>query len=768
MPRRMGSRRSSWTAAGALLVLVLAAGSGVAAPQAAKASDKVTLCHATGSGRWNELTVSVNAVGGHEGHQNDIIPAFTSVDNQGNVTEYPGKNLDTDFGGYTGAEILGNGCRIPTTPPEDVAHLTVIVEVVNNNGGTKQPGDFTVNVSSNGRSVSFPGEGAPGRELTGSPGSYTVTQSTDADYTTTYSSGCRGTLGPGDSVTCVITTDDKETDPPDPPDPPWETPARLTVVVKVVNDDGGTATPSDFTVAITGVDVVGGSPTFPGSSAGTTRKVSPGTYAVQQSTLAGYTTDYSPGCDGTIAAEEHATCTIVNNDVPAPAPATLRVRVDVVNDNGGTGAPSDFTVSITGVDVVGGSSSFPGSSAGTTREVTPGAYAVEQSTLADYTTSYSAGCVGTVSAGDDRTCTITNNDVPPAPPTPASLTVHVNVVNDEGGTASPPDFTVGIAGVEVVGSPTFPGSSAGTSREVLPGAYEVRQSTLAGYTTDYSDGCNGTITAGDALTCTITNHDVGPTPEPPGPEPPPTPGEPATLTVVTEVDNRYGGTRTPADFVNLISGTQVTSGTAAFRGETHPGVTRTVKPGNYAVFQTRRRNYARAYSDACTGTIAAGQHRTCVVDNRQQQIPASEIYDLEIGMSGTEVLEAGASATWDLDVGNLGEATAPGVTVTTLLPEGFRFLAADGAPCAAARGAVVCRLGTVARGARRALHLTAHAPGSAGTWTVTSRVVGTGNEVQFANNVARVTVTVTAGPPSCPPGTRLYAGVCAPIVAGKG
>jgi hypothetical protein len=763
--------RAPWTKAtapAALLAVaaVLAAG-GVAAPQEAKGADKVTLCHATGNGRWNEITVSVNAVSGHENHANDIIPAFTSGSNNGHVDSYPGKNLDTDFGGYTGAEILGNGCRTPTTPPPELASLTVIVEVVNNSGGTKQPGEFTVTASGNGHSVSFPGQGPPGWQYTGSPGSYTVTQSTDPGYTTTYSSGCRGTLGAGDDVTCVITNDDKETDPPDPPDPPWEQPATLTVIVKVINDDGGTATPSDFTVAVTGVDVIG-SPTFPGSSAGTTRKVSPGTYAVRQSTLAGYTTDYSPGCDGTIAADEHASCTIVNNDIPAPPPATLTVRVDVVNDNGGTATPADFTATITGVDVIDGSSSFPGSSAGTTREVTPGAYAVEQSTLAGYTTSYSAGCVGTVFAGDDRTCTITNNDIPPAPPKTATLTVHVNVVNDEGGTATSSDFTVGISGVDVIGSPTFPGSSAGTAREVLPGTYEVRQSTVAGYTTDYSAGCAGTIAAADSLTCTITNHDVGPTPEPPGPEPPPTPGEPATLTVVTEVDNRYGGTRTPADFVNLISGTQVTSGAPAFRGEAQPGVTRTVKPGDYAVFQTRRRNYTRTYSDACTGTIAAGQHRTCVVHNRQQQLPASEIYDLEISKSGTSVLEAGASATWDLDVGNLGEASAPGVIVATLLPSGFRFVAADGAPCAAARGAVACRLGTMAKGARSALHVTARAPDAAGTWTVTSRVVGTGNEVHFANNVARATVTVTAGPPSCPPGTRLYAGVCAPIVAGKG
>ncbi|MGI8721448.1 MAG: hypothetical protein ACR2JG_04395 [Geodermatophilaceae bacterium] len=54
--------------------------------------------------------------GGHaDEHDDDIIPAFGYIDENGNHAEYPGKNLDNG-----GQAILDNGCKIPpvtTTPP---------------------------------------------------------------------------------------------------------------------------------------------------------------------------------------------------------------------------------------------------------------------------------------------------------------------------------------------------------------------------------------------------------------------------------------------------------------------------------------------------------------------------------------------------------------------------------------------------------------------------------------------------------------------------
>src|SRR5207245_743018 len=45
-----------------------------------------------------------------------------------------------------------------------------------------------------------------------------------------------------------------------------------------------------------------------------------------------------------------------------------------------------------------------------------------------YTLTYPAECTGTILAGDVKTCTVTNDDIPPA-----KLTVIKHVINDSGG-----------------------------------------------------------------------------------------------------------------------------------------------------------------------------------------------------------------------------------------------------------------------------------------------------------------------------------------------
>jgi hypothetical protein len=94
---------------------------------------KVTLCHRTGSATNPYIVITTDIAsdgyvkGGHTGHDQvgnglggDIIPAYEYVAKNGDVFDFPGKNLDTVIGGATGAEILANGCVIPggeTSPP---------------------------------------------------------------------------------------------------------------------------------------------------------------------------------------------------------------------------------------------------------------------------------------------------------------------------------------------------------------------------------------------------------------------------------------------------------------------------------------------------------------------------------------------------------------------------------------------------------------------------------------------------------------------------
>jgi|GEM_PF-4696118 len=85
----------------------------------------ITICHATGAGTWQKITPNVNSIkdDGHinpstsDIHANDIVPAFWyDVHVSGpdwDQVQFLGKNLTTVWGGYTGEEILENGCAIP-------------------------------------------------------------------------------------------------------------------------------------------------------------------------------------------------------------------------------------------------------------------------------------------------------------------------------------------------------------------------------------------------------------------------------------------------------------------------------------------------------------------------------------------------------------------------------------------------------------------------------------------------------------------------------
>ncbi|MCC6855170.1 MAG: hypothetical protein IT189_03815, partial [Microbacteriaceae bacterium] len=77
---------------------------------------EIDLCHAKGPNQptngWTITPVDDSSVidtAHFTNHEYDIIPITAGTPQ--------GKNLDTVWGGYTGAEILANGCSLPTPPP---------------------------------------------------------------------------------------------------------------------------------------------------------------------------------------------------------------------------------------------------------------------------------------------------------------------------------------------------------------------------------------------------------------------------------------------------------------------------------------------------------------------------------------------------------------------------------------------------------------------------------------------------------------------------
>jgi hypothetical protein len=96
--------------------------------------------------------------------------------------------------------------------------------------------------------------------------------------------------------------------------------------------------------------------------------------------------------------------------VTIAARPTLLVIVDVVNDDGGTLAPGDFTLSVTGGNPL--PASFAGqASPGQAVTLNPGSYGIGIPPRG-YVITFSAGCSGSIAAGETKTCTVTANDLP--------------------------------------------------------------------------------------------------------------------------------------------------------------------------------------------------------------------------------------------------------------------------------------------------------------------------------------------------------------------
>jgi hypothetical protein len=187
-------------------------------------------------------------------------------------------------------------------------------------------------------------------------------------------------------------------------------------------------------------------------------------------------------------------------DTCPPAPQ-LTVIKEVTNDNGGQAAPADFSITVNGNNPL--PNNFPGSPTGTVVTLKAGLYSVTETGPNGYSSTFSDDCEGSIEAGEEKTCTITNDDIAP------QLIVIKNVINDNGGTATPSQFTITVNGNNP--SPaSFPGLSAGTTVTLNAGSYTVTETGPNGYLSTFSADCTGSIAVGEVKTCTITNNDIAP------------------------------------------------------------------------------------------------------------------------------------------------------------------------------------------------------------------------------------------------------------------
>jgi hypothetical protein len=189
---------------------------------------------------------------------------------------------------------------------------------------------------------------------------------------------------------------------------------------------------------------------------------------------------------------------------------------------------------------------------------------------------------------------VTNDDVQP------KLIVIKHVINDNGGSKSAADFTMSVTGSSPSPS-SFPGAeSPGTNVALNAGSYSVGESGPSGYSASYSADCSGSIGVGETKTCTVTNDDQS-----------------GHLIVVKHVINDNGGSKSAADFTMSVIGSSPSP--SSFAGAEAPGTNVALNAGSYSVGEGGPSGYAADYSADCTGSIANGETKTCVVTNDDVQ-----------------------------------------------------------------------------------------------------------------------------------------------------
>lgn len=254
----------------------------------------------------------------------------------------------------------------------------------------------------------------------------------------------------------------------------------------------------------------------------------------------------------------------------------ITVTKIVVNDNGGAKAVSDFPLFVDGISVV----------SGIAATTTVGTHIVSETGTSTYAAAFGGDCnaSGTVAlaAGDNKTCTITNDDIQP------QLNVIKIVLNNASGTAVPSNFTISVVGSSTSQS-SFPGNSSGTLITLNAGDYLVSEASSTGYFSATSTDCVGTIEIGEAKTCTITNSDTAFSPNQPpiitllG-------NNPMTLTVGDAFTDPGATSTDPEDGALAVTAT---------------GTVDTANAGTYEI----------EYSATDSGGLTATATRTVVVNN---------------------------------------------------------------------------------------------------------------------------------------------------------
>ena len=534
------------------------------------------------------------------------LPTGTySVSETGGPAGYAQTSIICDGQATDTVTVSKDVTKTCTITNDDIAPKLTVTKVVHNNyGGTKVVSDFPLWVG--GSSVTS------GVQNNFNAGNYVVSETQQAGYSGVISGDCdvdgNVSLALGEVKSCTITNNDIQ---------------PMLKVTKIVNNRyGGTLEVKDFPLWVgqTGV------------TSGVQNGFNAGSYVVSETQQYGYTGVISGDCDAngnvSLSVGDVKSCTITNSDVQPK----LTVTKVVINDNGGTLEVKDFPLWVNQTGVTSGQQN--GFSAGS--------YTVAESQQFGYTGVISGDCDvdGNVSlsVGDVKSCTITNNDIAP------KLTVIKHVINTNGGTLEAKDFTMNVDATNVQPSSSFPGNENGTVVTLDQGGYTVSETPVDGYSPVYSDDCQGSIAVGQEKTCTVTNSAIAP-----------------HLVVIKHVINDNGGNNVAGDFTMSINNVVVPAG-STFPGD-EQGTDRVVLPGQYTVTETGPDGYTASMSEDCSGSIALGQTKVCTITN-DDQAPSITLSKVVINDNGGK---AGVNE-FGLSVGAQGVDSGDTVSVDANTP----------------------------------------------------------------------------------------------------
>jgi hypothetical protein len=401
------------------------------------------------------------------------------------VTETgPSGYAESDSADCTGTIANGDTKTCTITNDDIQPKLIVKKHVVNDNGGTLDASNWTINVAgTNATPSSFPGNES-GTLVMLDAGDYAVSENTIAGYTPSPTRNCPGTIAVGQEKTCIITNDDQ--------------PGTL-IVKKIVKNDDGTGTKSAENFLFNVNDGVETAFEADGQNDIT---VDAGTYTVTEVADGNYTTTYDNCTDVTVPNGGTATCTITNDDKTlvitqeaastattdsvtitwtTDHPATSRVVYDTVSHPVAGSAPNYGYANSTGetdtsLKVTSHSVTVTGLTPGTTyyfRSVSHGSPEVVSSELVQAT----AQAVGT-------------------------LTVKKTTVGGDG--------TFGFTGTAgAFNIQTVANFGSNLISNLLAGTYTVLETPQAGWTQTATDCEDIDVVAGTNTDCTVTNVKQG-------------------------------------------------------------------------------------------------------------------------------------------------------------------------------------------------------------------------------------------------------------------